>query len=33
VDAIFTAHILYPLNSRIVGALIVGVTAIYAIYT
>jgi hypothetical protein len=33
VDAIFTAHIHYPLHSRIVDALIVGVTAIYAIYT
>jgi hypothetical protein len=33
VDAIFTAHIHYPLHYRIVGALIVGVTAIYASYT
>jgi hypothetical protein len=33
VDAIFTAHIHYPLHYRIVGALIVGVTAIYASFT
>ena len=31
VDAKFTAHIHYPLNFRIVAALIVGVTDIYAI--
>jgi hypothetical protein len=32
VGTIFTTHIHYPLHYRIVGALIVGVTAIYASY-